>query len=214
MRRSFRISPLVAGLALSAAACGGGPTETSGDPLSEAEVAEVAAEIFSELGTYFSGDFSPQRRVLLPAGLNLSLAASVPIDISIDESGPCGGGGTASVSGSIEGEVDDETGAGSLQFDITQGFSGCEVVGELHTYTVSGQPNIHLTGDFESDGSESFSGTFSLQGGFAFTVDDGREGTCGIDVTATINVTGTSFSSTASGTVCGVTVNNEIVFGD
>lgn len=213
MSRSFRIPALATAVALAAGACGDGPTETSGDPLSEAEVQEVAAEIFAELSGIFSGDFSPRQSALLPAGLNLSVTASVPIHVTIDESGPCGGDGTASVSGSIDGQVDDASGEGNLEFDITQGFNDCVIEGELHSYTVSGQPNIHLTGSFEA-AEQSLSGSFTLVGGFAFTVDDGRSGTCGVDVTATVNISGDSFSSTAQGTVCGVTVNNEVIFGN
>jgi hypothetical protein len=137
----------------------------------------------------------------------------VPVSLTIDESGPCGGDGTASVQGSIDGTVDDQTGAGSLELDITQSFSGCVVVGSTHAYTLSGDPNIRLTGAFESDGETTFTMEFTLEGGFGFTVDDGRAGTCGIDVTATMNVTGTAVSSTATGSICGMTVNNEVIFG-
>jgi hypothetical protein len=213
MFRSFRLPAAFAALALLTAACGDGPTSTSGDPLSEAEVQEIAGDIFEGVGEMISGSFSPQRSALLPAGLHLNIAAPVPFDISIDESGPCGGEGTASVTGSIQGSVDDETGAGNLEFDVTQNATNCVIVGATHSYTVSGEPNLHLTGSFESDG-ETFGGSFSLVGGLAFTVDDGRGGTCGIDVTLTVNATQTSFSGTYSGTMCGVTFNNEVAFGE
>jgi hypothetical protein len=213
MRRSFRISPVVAALALAAAACGDGPTQTTGDPLAEAEVQELAAEIFADLGGFFTGNFAARETAILPAGLSLSSMAPVPVSLTIDESGPCGGDGTASVNGSIEGTVDDETGAGNLELDITQSFSNCVIAGSAHTYTISGEPNIRLTGTFESDGESSLSMSFTLEGGFAFSVEDGRAGTCGIDVTAEMTVNGTTLSSTANGTICGVTVNSEIIFG-
>ena len=215
MRRSFRLSSVFAGLALAAAGCGGdGPTETTGDPLAEAEVQELAGDIFAGMSGYFTGNFSAQRQsVLLPEGLSLNLMSPVPVSLTIDESGPCGGDGTATVNGSVDGTVDDQTGAGSLEFDITHGFTNCQVVGELHTYVVSGEPNIRLTGRFEFDGGQTFSGTFDLVGGFGFSVDDGRSGTCGVDVSASINVNGTSLTTTATGTVCGVSVNNTLVFG-
>ena len=214
MHRSSRLPAAFAALALLTAACGDGPTATSGDPLTEAEVMEIATDVFNGVGEMFSGGFGPQRSALLPAGLHLSIMAPVPINITIDESGPCGGDGTASVSGSIQGSIDNETGAGNLEFDVTQSATNCVIVGATHTYTVSGEPNIHLTGSFESDGGDTFSGSFSLVGGLTFAVEDGRSGTCGIDVTVTVSATETSFSGTASGTMCGVTINNEISFGE
>lgn len=213
MSRSSRLPTIVAGLALLTAACGDGPTATSGDPLSDAEVQELAQEIFADLGGLFPGAAAAQRTALLPEGLYLSVAAPVPVNVTINESGPCGGDGTATVSGSIQGSVDNETGAGNLEFDITQSFSGCVVVGELHTYTVSGEPNLRLTGDFQSDGENAFSGSFRFLGGFTFSVDDGREGTCGMDVTVTMNVTSTTVTGSASGRMCNVTLNNEVSFG-
>jgi hypothetical protein len=214
MHRSSRLPAALAAVALLTAACSDGPTATSGDPLTEAEVQEIAQDIFAGIGGFLSGDFSAQRSALLPAGLNFSGAAAVPINVTIDESGPCGGDGTASVSGSIQGSVDDETGAGNLEFDITENASDCVIVGATHTYTVSGEPSLHLTGDFESDGGTTFSGSFRLLGGLAFFVDDGRQGTCGIDVTVTINATQTTFSGNASGTMCGVSIDDEVTFGD
>jgi hypothetical protein len=216
MRRSLRIPTLLTGLALSLAACGGdGPTANSGDELSEAEMNEIAAEMFDGLAGLISGDFDIHRSTLLPPGLSLSLSRlSVPINISIDESGPCEGGGTVSLEGSVDGDVDDESGAGELHLDVTQTVDGCDVVGELHTYTVTTEPNLHLTGDFESDGGDTFSASMNLVGGFAFIVDDGREGTCGVDVTVTVEVEGQNFSASAQGTICGISVNDSIVFGD
>lgn len=213
MHRSSRVSTLLAGLALLTAACGDGPTATTGDPLSEAEVQELAQDIFADLGGLFTGGFAARQSALLPAGLNLSVTASVPVNVSIDESGPCGGDGTASVSGSIRGSVDDQTGAGDLRFDITESFTDCEIVGQLHTYTVSGAPHLRLRGDFVSDGGNAFNGSFRFLGGFSFEVDDARAGTCGVDVTVSIDVTETTFSGSASGTMCAVSIDNAIDFG-
>jgi len=213
MHRSSRLPTAFAALALLTAACGDGPTATSGDQLTEAEVMEIAQELFNGVGDMVGG-VGPQRSAILPAGLHLSIMAPVPINITVDESGPCGGDGTASVSGSVEGTIDDETGAGNIDFEVTQSATNCVIVGATHSYTVSGEPNIHLTGSFESDGNDTFSGEFNLVGGLTFEVDDGRAGTCGVDVTVTISATGTSFSGTASGTMCGVTLNNEVSFGD
>ena len=213
MPRSSRIPAAFAALALLTAACGDSPTATTGDALTEAEVMEIAQDVFNGVGEMFSG-IGPQRSAILPAGLHLSIMSPVPINITVNESGPCGGDGTASVSGSIEGTLDNETGAGNLEFDVTQSATNCVIVGATHSYTVSGEPNLHLTGSFESDGGDTFSGSFSLVGGLTFEVNDGRTGTCGVDVTVTVNATGTSFSGTASGTMCGVTLNNEISFGE
>lgn len=214
MRRSFRLSSLFTAMALATAGCGSdGPTENSGDELTEAEMSEIATEMFAGMAGFMSGEFSARKSALLPEGLNLSINASVPINVTIDESGPCGGDGTFSVSGSVDGNVDDETGAGDIQLDITQGFTDCLIEGELHVYTVSGQPNLHMTGDFHSDGGDEFDATFALVGGFGFLVDDGREGTCGIDVTTTVSIIGTSVTATAQGTICGITVDNSVLFG-
>jgi hypothetical protein len=213
MHRSSRLPTAFAALALLTAACGDGPTATSGDPLTEAEVMEIAQDVFNGVGEMFSGNIGPQRSAVLPAGLHLSIMAPVPFNVTVNESGPCEGGGTASVSGSIEGSFDDQTGAGDVGFDVTQDAENCVITGATHSYTVSGDPDLHLTGSFETDGGTTFSGSFSLVGGLSFEVNDGRTGTCGVDVTVTVSATGTSFSGTVSGTMCGVTLNNEVSFG-
>jgi hypothetical protein len=210
----LKLSGLLAGLALAAAACGGDSLPTgvnSGDQPSADEVDLLVSELFGDLedlSTTFAA--SRQPTLQLPAGLSLSMAG-VPIDETINESHPCNGGGTVQVTGSVEGELDDETFEGAVDFDLEQSINSCVVVGETVTFTVSSEPDIGMTGTLEIS-ETSFSLSFDIGGGLAFTTDDDRSGTCAIDmslaVTATTDGENTTVTATVSGEVCGRNVND------
>lgn len=212
----FKLSALLAGVALVGACGGDGPTANSGDALTEPEVQEIAVELFAELGGLFSGGFgTTSEQHELPFGLSLSQAA-VPISESFDETFPCEGGGTVTLEGEISGNVDDETFEGDLDIDLTEDLHACVVEGQNITATVNGEPNIRLRGTFVIE-SESISAEFTYVGGFSFVTDDGRSGTCGIDISSTLTISGAgtgSLATTTTGTLCGITVDNEFLYGE
>lgn len=206
MSRSRVLSGLTVALALGLAACGG-DTTSSGDPLSEAEAAELA-EAIAEGGFAGFGTFgAPAMRAPGETAANVT--------ITLNDTYPCndeGGTGTVTIAGSMSVNVNDQTGAGTFGFDYTLTPHGCQVITASDlVFTLDGDPNLQVDGEFSfsETGAE---GTLNYNGGFAWEASDGRAGSCGVDLTANydfnFSTTGTSSASaTLTGTVCGVTVN-------
>ncbi len=193
------LSPL---LLLGLAACG--DASSSGDPLTEAEAAELAAAIAE------AGFFAP------PTGAGQQSPANPAdrITITINETAPCEAGGTAAVSGSMTVDYNEQTGAGTMTLSFTMAPSNCGVRTESgKLFTLSGDPNLKLNGQFTFT-QTSFGGSTTYEGGFRWRSDDGRAGSCRVDMQANydFNVTETSMSGTAtvSGQVCGHRVNRTI----
>ena len=207
-----RIFPaFVAGAALVIAACGddGLPTGTnSGDQPTAQEVDELVAELFESLADLFTGGFtSPSVAMPFAPGLSLSVA-SVPIDETINESAACDGGGTVSVSGSITGDVDEQAGEGDIHMDVTENVNNCLVVGETTTFTINTDPPIRMIGDF-SVSQTSISADFNIGGGFRFTTDDDRSGSCAIDIRVDLSITSQGIvNESVSGSVCNRNINS------
>ena len=194
--RSFAVATLLS--VSSFAGCGGDPVGLEGDPISEAEI----QAIFSALGGAFSSlSNTPAQASAVPGG-----PAAVSVSQSFDTSVPCARGGAIDASGDVSGNVDDETFASDLRFELTLEPSGCVVATEDGTITVDGSPNVRFEIDSAfSDASISMDG--SQAGGLRFTTSDGRTGVCGIDVAFStvieLGSTGTA-QQAVSGTICGV----------
>lgn len=209
--RTFKFPAALAGLALMAA-CGGDGLPTgvnSGDQPTVQEVDVLVQALFGDFSDLGNFAMSRQPNIVLPAGLNLSVAG-VPINETVNESTGCGGGGTVTVTGSVKGDVNQETGVGNAEFNLTERIRSCVVSGESITFTVSSDPDIRLTGDLDVKQS-SFSMSFRVGGGLAFTTDDDRSGTCNVSISVnlTFSQSGETVSAegSVSGSVCGRSIN-------
>ncbi len=200
MRTSLRLVTALTSLTLLVAACSGDSvTETTGDMLSAQEV----QELFAALST-INGNVLPLAAPQAP-GPQL---APVPVNESFNESAPCPGGGSLSVSGNIKGTVDDETFAADLEFDLTQDMSNCGVTTASNLlFTLNGEPDIDIVGDMAMS-ETSFSGTLSYTGGFAWVSDDERAGVCGVSFD--VSFSSASQTGTYSGEICGQPVSDPI----
>jgi hypothetical protein len=168
----------------------------SGDPLTEDEIQLVflaISDAFSNLS--FAPAAGPAR-------------AQISVNESFNGSAPCSEGGTISANGSANGTVDDVTYELDLTYMLRMTPNGCAVPTETEVITLDGAPYLQLDMDFlltettiEVSGSQS--------GGIAFTSTDGRSGSCAFDVqfTTTANLDTLEGTSSASGTVCGVSAN-------
>ena len=205
LKRNLRLAPLLAAGGVFAAACGDSlPTGTnSGDQLDADEVQELVVELFDLLETI---DVNIPGLQVTDPRLFLS-RAGVPIDETFSDSDPCDAGGTALVSGTAQGDVDDETGVGDVTIDATVDFTNCEVEGAEVTYTLQGDPELGIVAEFEL-GAESITLRIEVGGGFAFATDDEREGTCAVDFNVTITASETTFTETLTGSVCGVNASS------
>jgi hypothetical protein len=187
------------------AACGDSATEVVGD-LSQAE-AEALAEVVG--ATVFSSSTSEM------PGTQTAAPGRAPIEgsESISATVPCELGGTVAVDGNLEYSGDTETHVDAT-FAITQVHDGCVAESQDGIrFTLDGAPNVAANMSMSVSENE-----LSLEGSFGGAVDwstDGREGTCSLDVTLFLDMSGTAESGSVSmsGTVCGVSFEKAVTVG-
>lgn len=178
-------------------ACGGDDDPlgvNSGDPLTEEEIEAVffaISDAFAEL-SFAPAQAGPAR-------------ATVSVSESFSGSAPCAEGGSISANGSVSGTADDETFVLDLAYQLRMTPSACAVPTETNTVTLDGSPYLQLDMDFLLTETV-IDVTGSYSGGIAFTSSDGRSGSCAFDVDFSVNANldAQSGTSSASGTVCGV----------
>ena len=207
MRRITTSSVLALALGLGVAACGDSVTATSGDTITSAEASELANAIVA------AADFGFSALGPAPAAAPGAEAGSAgSITITIDQTGECDGGGSVAVKGKVTANINDAQTSGSLSFDYTLAPSACDVQTQAGTvFTLTGNPNVGVSGDF-SFGNQQYSGGLSYDGGFDWSADDGRSGTCGIGLDANFDLDATNLTGSASvsGKVCNISVNNSV----
>lgn len=202
-------------LAMSAAVLATGCSDavSTGDPLPEADAEELSAALI-ELGfADFEGAFHRTNPDLPPG---IALAPSANFTYTVSQTRSCEGSGTVALAGEIKGSSNDAGTEGSLDFNYTFIPSSCRVVTESQKeYTVSGDPDIKVSGGFdaaETASGATLDGTLKYEGGFTWDGEAGSGG-CTFDISAAyaFESTESSFSGevTVSGKVCGVDVSHE-----
>lgn len=177
--RIRRLAPLVIAVALVSSACG----DSTGPQveLSDAEIGQLFAAI-NGIFTDVVGNFS----VANPA-LNFSLmGVSDVIDLTVT----CDGGGTAAVTGE-----ENSTGT-SFDFDADIDFTDCVSEG----FTLGGGLNFSGAGTATET---SVTLEMTIDGDLLVETGDGRAGTCTMDLSYDLELTGTTLNLTTSGKVCG-----------
>lgn len=178
-------------------------TEVVGD-LSQAE-AEALAEVVG--ATVFSSTSE------VPEGQGAPARAPISGSESVSATVPCELGGTVAVTGNMEYSGDTETHVDAT-FGITQVHDGCVAESqEGIRFTLDGAPNV--TADVSLSVSEN---ELSLEGTYGGAVDwstDGRQGTCSLDISISVDLSGTAETGSASmsGTVCGVSFQKSLTVG-
>ena len=126
-------------------------------------------------------------------------------DPIIDVTDECDVGGTATLDGTISGDVDTQAETADLNLLATADFIGCRFyLSEIDIITVDGQPDVVFDADLLIDeAQDNETDVIDVSGGLAFTITDGRSGTCAIDAVVTITSIGLTEQVTASGSVCG-----------
>jgi hypothetical protein len=203
MRNMYRgFIGLTTALCLTLVACGDTLTGVdSGDPLTSAEIAAVVAAFGSSLEQTGVSAAPAAGPAQAPVSVNTSADVSVPCDQ-----------GTFDMSASISGTIDDETFDTDVTMDASWNPIGCQVTDGTSVFTLDGDPRVELHLELTSaDGTVTINGT--EQGGFSFTADDGRAGSCAFDVTFSIVTTATSVDATVSGSICGINADGFATFG-
>jgi hypothetical protein len=191
MRKAARFFALTAGLAVFVTACGGDdvPTGTnSGDPLTTQEALDVYAQLNAAVSTALGG--------AVPGPAASPGAAMDPITpVSAD----CPYGGSVRVTGDVDASSFGQSG-GNISFTLIENINGCGVMSGGYEFTVDGDPSIAISGDIDVsiDGQNfDISGTYDLDGGFSYTSDDGRSGSCAMNVSVNYG------TFAVSGSICG-----------
>ncbi len=187
MKQATRLLAALVAVGLPVTACGddgGGTATTSGDQLTASEVDAIFSELFEI--AFGAGGLSPAAS---------APAAPVPFNQSISQTKACPGGGSVSLSGNLNGTIDDVTSEGNINMTLTEDISGCVITSDTKKFTVNGDPNIQITASVTF--TPGISGTFTMKGGFKYTSDDGRSGSCGIDMSVNLA------TEAVTGNVCG-----------
>jgi hypothetical protein len=185
---------------LAVAACGDDdPTDLiEGDELTQAE-AEALAEVVA--GTLFAT--YGQGALAAPARASGTL--------EVEDNFPCEFGGSVDVIGDLTFDIDDETGDGTITFDVTQDHIDCGAESEEGIrFVLNGAPDITSTFTIVQDGNLlSFSGGYD--GAVGFETED-KEGTCSLDVDFSLqgNVATETGTATLNGRVCGITFSHNL----
>lgn len=201
MKSNVRMIALAAVTVL--AACG--DDGVSPDALTEAQATELASAIFSQsLFQVLALDYQPPQAAA--GGPQLAIYSE-----TVDATGPCPLGGEVSLSGSLEGETNDETGAGTIDFSLGLVHAACGVQGDGGTrFTLNGNPSLGFGFTLTTDGEQNFGFSGSLAGAVDYAIEGGDEGTCSIDYDFSGESAQTGFSFQTEGSICGVDVTQNV----
>ena len=194
----FVRNAMVLTLAVGLVACGDDsddPTDP-GDELTQAE-AEIMMEALFEAGGFFVTGTGGG-----PAG----------VVVTVDETVGCPGGGNVNVSGSLD--IDEQT--GNFDYTITQTHNNCTSTApsDGSTWTFDGNPNVTI--DLDATVSETAFDMNGSQTGAISWSGKGKNGSCSIDITYDFSGSqdGSSFSGSIQGSVCGISISDNISISD
>ena len=204
MRRKSALAALAAA-ALLAAGCDRNATAPAAGTLESADAALLAEEmdaltgvaLGSQIGSFLLFSAAPAN------------AAALPVDRSFTTTRQCPAGGSATVAGTIKGEMDRATRSLALETAATRTESACAFPARRTggaTLTVSGNPNVAVRASFRAvNGQPSGPQTVTQKGAFTWSSSDGRSGSCALDLTSTVDFAAQTYS--VKGTLCGQTVD-------
>lgn len=124
----------------------------------------------------------------------------------------CPAGGSVTISGKVEGEIDRETRSGTLAESRTISLDDCARQLRRGTITLNTADDAPITvnGQVTVQNGVHVAGSFTKQGTFQWNRSNGDSGSCTIDLTITWSRQGNTFTHTVKGTVCGRTVERTI----
>lgn len=201
MRSSVRYLAVIGMMAL--AACGDDDAVGT-DVLSEAQAAELASAVFSQ-GLFDALAVNYSQPAQTADGPQLATYTS-----TVETTASCPLGGQVALTGAVDVETDDATGAGTLDFDLTLTHSSCAVQGDQGSqFTLNGNPNLVF--DFLTNTTAEGFGSFGggITGAVDFSTDDG-DGTCQITYEFSGEATASGFSFSTNGNVCGHSVTQNV----
>lgn len=199
---SRRWTPLVCLAAFVAAGCSDFLGSAGG--LNTEEAAEVAEFMAASAIEGLDG----MGMVGAPAA-SVEAAAPITFTRTFTVTRPCPAGGSITMSGKVEGQIDRDTRSGTLTESRTTSMDDCARQfrrGTLTLNTPDGSP-ITINGQVTIQNGTHVSGSFTKKGTFEWSRSDGQSGTCTIDLSINWSREGNTFTHTVRGTVCGREVN-------
>ena len=182
-------------------ACGGDDDNQSTTTLDSTQSKAVASALLAGVGTAISGGSNVSPKF---GGPNFATS-----EVSIDETENCDVSGTVDIDGDITVDFDETNNTLDSNHTLTQTFNDCTETDENgNDITVDGSITYAGTMDFAvSDTNVSGTSTGTLDGAVTVSGEGVETGTCAVDISVAVEVNGSSFTSTVSGTVCGESVN-------
>jgi len=199
--RARRIAAFV--LAAGASACSGDSTAPRGG-LTQREATALALQLSGVASAASGGTVAPA--IAVPQASAAFAVVPSPINLGMQTTVPCPKGGSAKVSVTIAGTIDQAT--QSLTADVTGSFvpTACAVTADAVTLTLSGPPGLNTATHVSVvNGQPIGLQTLSVTGGFTWASSDGRTGSCTVDYKATADAA--SNKATLAGTVCGTVID-------
>lgn len=190
------------------AACGD-DDPTTPNPLTEDEAADLAAVVLANVVTTVSDvDAEP---AMAPAGPSL-----VPYSYttSFESAVPCPLGGQVALTGAIDFSGEDATGQSTIEYNVTHVHTSCVVESDGgRVFTLTGNPGITMQVTADQDDIES---PVVVDGGVNGSIDwalGTRSGTCAVTMDFGGTAGDQSISFGMEGTICGTTVQQNVVVG-
>lgn len=120
----------------------------------------------------------------------------------------CPAGGSVTISGKVEGEIDRDTRSGTLTDSRSISLDDCTRELRRGTITLNTADDAPLTvnGQVTVQNGVHVAGSFTKQGTFQWSRSNGDTGSCTIDLTIAWSRDGNTFTHTVKGTVCGRTI--------
>jgi hypothetical protein len=200
MHSRFVVSGLTM-LALTLTACGGDATGLKGS-LSADESAQLAMQLGSTVAAQAASSAQASMTRSVP-GLNL---AAVPVSLNVDATVPCPLGGQTHLTLAVSGSVDQLAQTATMDLTGTNAPANCGYRVRQAIVHVTGTPSLTHTAHVSVDhGLPVGTQTFSTNGSFSWTADDGRSGSCSIESTTTADYSANTV--TVHGSICGTTID-------
>ncbi len=202
MKSSVRILALASMLAV--AACG--DDGVSPGNLTEDEAQELATAVFSQ-SLFEALALNYDQLAQAEGGPQLAMYTA-----TVEATGDCPLGGTVAIDATVDVETDDQTGAGSIDFEIDLVHASCMVQGQMgNEFTLTGNPSLGFDFLMETDGQDNSEFSGSVTGALDWSTAN-KEGTCSISYEFSGAATADSFSFQTAGNVCGTTFSESFSF--
>ena len=191
-------------------ACGD-TTEPEMEPLTEAEANQIASFLIGQSIGSTGMPASFQEMARMEPGTLPVARARVDFNESRTQMTDCALGGTLEVTSTVQGFLDDESGEFEIDAMQTQVYEGCtgQADSEDFTFTLDSAPSVVSDFFIAMDAQGALDAFGFLEGSIDWESGD-RSGRCDIDFQFDLSTEGQTLTLSASGVVCGITLEQNV----